>query len=102
MLLCLTSPVTAQEPVSRADSADVLVGTAERLHAQGSSALAEALARMVERRYADTPAVTRASALLALLRANERSSSGRVGLVAFTTIYGAWLGVAVPWMFDAD
>ena len=101
-LLCPSAPAAAQEPVSRADSADVLVGTAERLHAQGSNRLAEALARMVERRYADTPAVARASALLALLRANERSSSGRVGLVAFTTIYGAWLGVAVPLMFDAD
>jgi hypothetical protein len=102
MLLSLSGPAAAQEPVTRADSAAVLVGTAERLHAQGSTELAAALARVVERRYADTPALARASALLALLRANERSSSGRIGLVAFTTIYGAWLGVAVPWMFDAD
>src|SRR5688500_3910449 len=101
-LVLLSAPATAQEPVSRADSADVLVGTAERLHAQGSDGLAEALARMAERRYAGTPAVARASALLALLRADERSSSGRIGLVACTTVYGAWLGVAVPLMFDAD
>lgn len=80
----------------------MLVGTAERLHAQGSEALAEALARIVERRYAGTPAHARATALLAGLHGEQRSGAGRVGLIAYSTIYGAWLGVAVPLMFDAD
>ncbi|HEX6588260.1 MAG TPA: hypothetical protein VF039_04510 [Longimicrobiales bacterium] len=101
-LLCARSPAAAQQPITRSDSADVLVGTAERLHARGSDALAEALATLVGRRYADTPAAARANALLATLRAGARSGAGRVGLVAYSTIYGAWLGVAVPLMFEAD
>lgn len=92
----------AQGPITRADSAEVLVGTAERLRAQGAEDLAEALARLVERRYADTPAHARALALLAAGDVPRVSRSGRIGLVSFTTLYGAWLGVAVPLMFDAD
>jgi hypothetical protein len=102
LLACGAASARAQQPLTRADSADVLMGTAERLHAQGSEQLAEALARMVERRYAETPAAARATVLLASLSEVEASRSGRVGLVAFTTIYGAWLGVAVPVMLEAD
>lgn len=92
----------AQEPLTRADSAAVLVGTAERMDAEGADALAEAIARMVERRYADTPAAARATQLLATLRTTRRDRSGRVELIAWSTLYGAWLGVAVPAMLDAD
>ena len=102
VLLCAHTPAAAQQPITRADSADVLVGTAERLHANGSEVLAEALAALVRRRYADTPAAARADLLLATLRANASSGAGRIGLVAYSTIYGAWLGVAVPIMFEAD
>jgi len=101
LLLCAT-PARAQQPVTRADSADVLVAAAERLQAQGSEELAAALARMVERRYADTPAATRAAAVLANVRSTRASRAGRVGLIAFGTIYGAWLGVAVPAMLEAE
>ena len=102
LLLALPAAARAQEPISRADSAEVLVGTAERLQAQGSTELAEALARLVERRYADTPAAARAAALLTTTVATRESRSGRAGLISFTTIYGAWLGVAVPAMLGAD
>ena len=101
-LVLLAAPARAQQPVTRADSADVLVGTAERLRAQGSDELADALARLVQRRYADTPAAARAAALLAVTAERRESRSGRVGVIAYSTIYGAWLGAAVPAMFDAD
>ena len=101
-VVVMHGPARAQEPISRADSADVLVGTAERLRAQGADELADALARMVERRYAGTPAHARALALLADAAAPRASRAGQVGLVSFTTIYGSWLGIAVPLMFEAD
>lgn len=102
LLTAIAAPAYAQEPITRADSAEVLVGTAERLRAQGADELAEALARLVERRYADTPAFARAVALLGDAEVGRVSRGGRIGLVSFTTLYGAWLGVAVPLMFEAD
>ena len=102
LLTAIAAPAAAQEPITRADSAEVLVGTAERLHAQGAEELADALARLVERRYADTPAHARALVLLADPATARVSRAGRIGLVSFTTIYGAWLGLAVPLMFEAD
>ena len=102
VILLGAAPARAQEPITRSDSAEVLVGVAERLHAQGSDELAEALARLVQRRYADTGAAERAAALLAAVTRTGDTRAGRIGLISFTTIYGAWLGVAVPAMFDAN
>ena len=100
--LLVAAPARAQQPLTRADSAAVLIGTAERLRAQGSIEMAEALARLVQRRYADTPANDRAVALLTAADQRRESRAGRVGVIAFSTLYGAWLGVAVPAMLDAD
>lgn len=101
-LLSGAAPARAQEPLTRADSADVLVGAAERLDADGADELAAALARLVRSRYADTPAAARADALLGSTQVTRRDRSGRVELIAWGTLYGAWLGVAIPMALDVD
>ena len=86
---------------TRADSAAVLLDAAKRLQLEGNANAAAAVADEILRRFADTPAALE-------VRAWRRSSgvtgesSGRLELVAWGTIYGAWLGIAVPLAAGAE
>ena len=103
--MLLAAPARAQQPITRADTAAVLVAEAERLASGDADELAAALARLVQRRYGDTPAAARAAAVLAQLvetRPVGVSRAGRVGLISYTTLYGAWLGVAFPLMLESE
>ncbi len=100
-----TVPVAAQ--VTRADSAAVLLESARRLAADGQRDAASALIRQLLSRYSDTPAGREAAGMVA--RADsaraagvERAGSGRFRLLAWSAIYGAWLGIALPATFEAD
>jgi hypothetical protein len=97
--LALPRPVRAQ--ATRADSAAMLLDTAHRLDAQGSRAAASALLEEILRRFGDTPAAATVRSERAA-RPQEADRSGRLELVAWGTIYGAFLGLAVPAALGAD
>lgn len=93
--LLALAPRVAPAQVARADSAAILLGAARDLDAEGKRAAADAVLAYILRRYADTPAAAEAKAKLAS-RPAEPERSGRMELLAWGAIDGAWLGVAVP------
>lgn len=95
------SDVSAQAPTP-ADSAAVLLEVARDFEARGRSEVAEALYQLITERYEGTaPAVVALGRLAEWDRVvNERS--GRVELQVWSSLYGLWLGIAVPAAFGAD
>ncbi len=91
--LAVPRPVRAQ--ATRADSAAMLLDTAHRLDAQGSRAAASALLDEILRRFADTPAADEARRWRAA-RPAEPERSGRLELLAWSTLYGARAGRLHP------
>jgi len=94
------SPLQAQ--VTRADSAAVLLDAAQAFRARGDTRVADEILRMILRRFPDTP-----SAELARGRSEETSREleagrGKTGFVVWNTLYGSFLGLAVPAAFGAD
>jgi hypothetical protein len=99
-LLVSGVPVQGQ---TRADSAAVLLHAAQQLQLAGEQAAARALIDYIQRYYAGTVAAGEAARLSALVRrAPEMERSGRTELIVWGTGYGAWLGLAVPWMLGSD
>ena len=98
----LLAPAPAAAQVTAADTAAVLLDAARRFEAQGDRRLADALLALIARDYAETPAGLAAAERGAALRGADRAESGRVELIVWGTIYGTWLGLAVPAMFEAD
>lgn len=87
--------------VTAADSAAVLLDAASDLAAAGRDDVAEALYRLILERYPESAAAADARASLAALPA-EAARSGSVELRVWMTLYGAWLGAAVPAALGAD
>jgi hypothetical protein len=85
---------------TRSDSAAVLLATATRFANEGRGEVAEALHNFILERFGDTPAAARVRELR--VRSPAASRSGRTELMVWGTTYGAWLGVAVPLIADAD
>jgi hypothetical protein len=98
--LCI-GPHLAIAQTSRADSANVLLQTARRLEAEGNRAAADALLRELLRNFGDTPAAEAARGTLPA-RPPAADRSGRLELIAWGTIYGAFLGLAVPAALGVD
>lgn len=98
--LLLPGRVVAQ--ATRADSAAVILGTAERFREQGRDDVATALYEYLVGRFGDTAAAARARELLGSRPGGGSTRGGRVELQVWSTLYGLWLGVAVPAMFGAD
>jgi hypothetical protein len=94
------TPAVAQE--TRADTAAVLVTAARRLAAEGERDLAANLLRYVIRWYGDTPVAQEAARELTLADRARAAGGGRTGFVVTNTLFGAWLGVAVPLAFEAE
>ena len=92
-------PAQAAAQETRADTAAVLLRVAERLEAEGRSALAGALLQAILERYGETPAAAEAARRRAPGRtaaAGEVTGSGRGELMVWGTLYGLLLGAAVP------
>jgi hypothetical protein len=107
LALLLASAVAGSDPasaqISPADSAAVLLDAARDFEAEGRREVAEALYRLILERYASSRSASDArTALLALPPAAEAQGSGSVELRVWMTLYGAWLGAAVPAAFGAD
>jgi len=96
------TPTALTAQVSAADTALVLLRAAQRFEQQGDRRLAEALFALIARDYASSPAGLEAGQRLAALRGALRAGSGRVELIVWGTMYGAWLGIGVPLMLEAD
>lgn len=95
-----SSPLPAQ--VTAADTAAVLLGAAQRWDALGDRRMAEALFALIARDYAATPSGAEAARQLETLRSTSRAESGRVELIVWGTVYGAWLGIGIPAMLEAE
>jgi hypothetical protein len=88
---------------TRADSAAVLLHAAQQLQLAGEQAAARALIDYIQRYYAGTVAAAEAARLRAVVRRSpEMERSGRTELIVWGTGYGAWLGLAVPWMLGSE
>ncbi|MFQ5792621.1 MAG: hypothetical protein ACE5JI_19285, partial [Acidobacteriota bacterium] len=107
ILLCSCLLVfAAAEPlrgqITAADSAALLLDAAGELLADGRETAFEDLLQLIMTRYPDTPAAAKATQLLLEMRGTRRVQSGRTGLIVWSTIYGTWLGIAVPAAFGAE
>ena len=98
--ICAPLPATAQ--VTRADSAAVLLAAAVDFENRGEHDVAEALYRHIRARFPGTPA---AQSVLGRLEASttvQSRAGGETELTVWSTLYGIWLGMAVPAAMDAD
>ncbi len=105
ILLCCAAvfsvqPLQAQ--VSRTDSAAVLLEATRRLELEGETSAARELLDLIVRHFPGTQAAVEAEEMLSVSQATETDRSGRASLIAFSTLYGAWLGVAVPAALGAN
>ena len=93
-------PVSAQ--VTRADTAQVIYNVAEDLMREGRETDAERLYVIIRDRYGDTQfAALAAQALEGVVNARA-THSGRTELVAWSTFYGAALGLMIPAALSAN
>jgi hypothetical protein len=99
-VLALGRPAAAQ--ITRADSAAVLLDAAQRFEREGRSDVAGAIYRQILERFSETSAAATARARLGQVQGQGSATGGRVELVVFSTLYGLWLGVAVPAALGAD
>jgi hypothetical protein len=123
--LSILAPRRAEAQLSRADSAAVLLVAALDFETQDAPQVAAALYRRIIERFADTPAAADAQVRLDRLVAqglatrtppdaagrrtggplddeDTGSAAGRVELQVWSTLYGSWLGIAIPAAFGAD
>jgi len=89
----------AQTP---ADTAAVLFEVARQLEAEGERRVAQVLYERILQRYPATIAATQVQARLMGLRRVAEEGDGRIELLVWSTLYGMWLGVAVPAALDAE
>ena len=93
-------PHTARAQATRTDSAAILLDAARRLDVEGKRAASDAVLDYILRHFGDTPAAAEAKTRL-VGRPAEPERSGRLELLAWGAIDGAWLGVAIPLAFGA-
>jgi hypothetical protein len=95
-----TAAARAQAP---ADTAAVLLDAARRLQREGRADAAVDLLNYLRRHYAGTTAARSADSLLGSLpQAVAATGAGRTGFVTFNTLYGGFLGLAIPAAFNQD
>lgn len=100
-LAALALPRAARAQATRPDSAAILLEAARRLDAEGKRIAADAVYDYIVRRYGETPAGVEAKNKLVVGRQAEPERSGRLELLAWGAIDGAWLGIAIPLAFGA-
>lgn len=101
-LLSLPPQLAAQ---TQADSANTVLDAARILKREGRDAAARQLLLFIRTRYGGTPAARAADSLLGTLpRAISASTgaTGRTGFILFHTLYGGFLGVAIPAALGAN
>ena len=96
------APSQASAQLSAADSAAVLLEAATRFEQEGRWEIAEAIYVHITEWYGGTPAAQEAASRLAAEPEERIERLSRVELQVFGTLYGLWLGVAVPIAFGAE
>lgn len=96
------SPRPAHAQSTAGDSAAVLLGVARELEGERRDQLARSLYSLIVERYPDTPAAVQARERLDAIETRIEAGSGRTELVVWSTLYGLWLGVAVPAALGVD
>ncbi len=96
------APRPASAQVTRADSAAVLLAAATEFESRGERDVAEALYRHIRARFPGTPAAESVLARLEATTTAQSRAGGETELKVWSTLYGIWLGVAVPAALDAD
>ncbi len=106
VVLGAAAPDRAAAQVTPVDTAAVLLDVASDLEAQGRLEAALMLYRLILERYPSSAAANRARVRIGLADraagAARTDRSGRTELLVWSTLYGLWLGVAVPAAFGAD
>lgn len=87
---------------TRADSAAVLLETARRFEGMGRLDVADALYEHILERFDGTPAANAVRQIRAAMAPDRGARSGRVELQVWSTLYGAALGLTLPYIFKAD
>jgi hypothetical protein len=101
VFLLAGAPSVARAQVTAADSAAVLLRTAEEFEREGETEVAAALYTFILEHFGATPAAAEARARL--FEPGDRFDPvSRLELPVFGTLFGAWLGVAVPAAFGAE
>ena len=100
LAVVMTPRIEAQ--ATRADSAAILLEATRRLELEGEGVAAQELMDLIVRHFPGTPAAAEAELVLTASRSQNLERSGRASLIAFSTLYGGWLGVAVPAAFGAN
>jgi hypothetical protein len=100
--LSVARPAPTGAQLTSADSAAVILETARAFDAQGRWEVAEALYRLLLERYAATAPATAARARLLEPPARVVYGDGTTELTVWMTLYGAWLGVALPAALGAE
>ncbi len=98
--LPISRPVAAQ--VAPADSAAVLLAAAEDFDARGERDVARALYRHIVEHFPGTDAAATARGRLGEVTEEQSRAGGETELKVWSTIYGTWLGIAVPTAAGAD
>lgn len=99
VLLGVTGPAAAQTP---ADTASVILKVARDLERDGRPDAARELLRYLRDKYGLTPAARVADSLMRAMPGSGPIGNGRTGFVTFNTLYGAFLGAAIPAALDAQ
>lgn len=92
----LVRPAAALAQVSPSDEASVLLRTAMDFEDQGRQEIAEALLVHIIEHYPGTVAARQALERLSRPPSSRTDRVSRLELPVFGTLYGLWLGVAVP------
>ena len=87
---------------SRADSAAVLLGTAEAMERRGSEELALALLQYLASRFPDTESGRVAASRAESTKREAGARGGETELKVWGAAYGIWLGLATRAAFGAD
>ena len=95
-------PTSAAAQISRADSAAVLLQAARTFDLEGREGVATALLEYISERFGDTAAGQEAMELLRAAPEERSERASQVELMVWSTLYGTWLGVAIPAAFGAD
>ena len=96
------APAPASAQVTRADSAAVLLAVAADFENRGERDVAIALYRDIAERFPGTPSAASALARLEASTTAQSRAGGETELKVWSTLYGIWLGMAVPAALDAD
>jgi hypothetical protein len=102
VLAWVATPTLLAGQVTAADSAAVLLEAAGRFERDRRWEVAEALYIHITQQYEGTPSAVAARARLSAPPTDQLERTSRMELPVFGTLYGLWLGIAVPTAFGAD